>query len=113
MPYKAVTKHQCTRRQRQAIQHLKAATGADADRHDDWQVSWIRCKVEKGGVRELSWANNHTTHELAEGGQYTKWSSSTCEVGCKTTRVMRCGCRLVATQLATGERMDVTQSAPP
>ena len=68
--------------------------------------------VEKSRLRELSLVNDHNMYELAKnanarGGSHVhaKWLQDH-----KGDEVR---CRLVATQLALGERLDVTQSTPP
>ena len=68
-------------------------------------------KVEKGQPREFCVMDKHSMYELvknadAHGGYvHAKWLQDH-----KGDEVRS---RLVATQLATGERLDVTQSAPP
>ena len=74
MPYKIVFKqqHHCMYRQHQASLQLKwrpvlmqtdMRTGKFMDPF----------KVEKGRLRELSWANKHTTHELAKDQSARSW----------------------------------------
>ena len=69
-------------------------------------------KVEKGRLRDLGSINEHNNYEVvknavARGGSHVhaKWLQDH-----KGDEVR---CRLLATQLAIGERPDVTQSTPP
>ena len=84
MPCKIVHKlqHKCVCRQRPAIQQLKLRpvlkeTGTMTSKSMD------PFKVERGRLRELSWANKHTTHELAKDDSTHSGPSCTREVAAR------------------------------
>ena len=68
--------------------------------------------VEKGRLRELSWVNKHTTHELAKDDS-TRSDPRAHAEWLQDHKGGEVQCRLVATQLTVGERLDATQSKPP
>ena len=115
MPHKTVIKHQkqqCICRQQQAIRQLKRRPVLM--RTDTMTGKFTKpFNVAKGRLRELSWANKHTTGELAKDDNtrcdpqlHAKWLQD----HHKGDKVQ---CRREAVQLAIGERLDDTHRKPP